>query len=42
MTLHLFAPYYFMTWAEAYKMLRDQAAARGIIRMEELGYVRVT
>ncbi len=40
-TLFLFAPYYYMTWAEAYKALRDQAAARGLIRMEELGYVRV-
>lgn len=41
-TLHLFAPYYFMTWAEAYKMLRDQASMRGLVRMEELGYVRVS
>lgn len=41
-TLHLFAPYYLMTWAETYQMLRDQAAARGIVQMEELGYVRVS
>lgn len=41
-TLHLFAPYYFMTWAEAYKHLRDRAASRDLIRMEELGYVRMS
>lgn len=40
--LHLLAPYYFMTWAEAYKNLRDQASMKGIVRMEELGYVRVS
>lgn len=40
-TLHLLAPYYRMTWAEAYKAVRDQAVARGVIRMEDLGYVRV-
>ena len=39
--LHLLAPYYRMTWAEAYKSLRDQAAAQGIVRMEELGYLRL-
>lgn len=41
-TLHLLAPYYFMTWAEAYKMLRDEATGRGLVRMEDLGYVRVS
>ncbi|HZK28812.1 MAG TPA: DUF975 family protein, partial [Clostridia bacterium] len=41
-TLHLFAPYYRMTWAEAYKAIRDEAVARGMIRMEDLGYVRIT
>ena len=40
-TLHLFAPYYQMTWAESYRIIRDDAARRGILRMEELGYVRV-
>ncbi len=39
--LTLLAPYYRMTWAEAYKKLRDDAAGLGLIRMEELGYVRM-
>lgn len=40
-TLQLLAPYYRMTWAEAYKALRDDAAARGLVRMEDLGYLRL-
>ena len=40
-TLHLFAPYYHMTWAEGYRVIRDEAAKQGILRMEDLGYVRV-
>lgn len=39
--LNLLAPYYRMTWAEAYKSLRDEAAAQGLVRMEELGYLRL-
>ncbi len=40
-TLQLLAPYYRMTWAEAYKKLRDEAAGRGLVQLEELGYVRM-
>ncbi len=40
--IHLFVPYYYMTWTETYKMLRDRASMRGMVRMEELGYVRVS
>ncbi|HHX30382.1 MAG TPA: DUF975 family protein [Clostridiaceae bacterium] len=40
-TLHLVAPYYHMTWAETYNLIRDESAGRGLLSMEELGYVRL-
>ncbi len=36
----LLLPYYESTWAETYKLLRDQVVARGELTMEELGYIR--
>jgi len=39
--IYLLLPYYEAVWAEAYKQVRDDLAARRECTMEELGYVRI-